>query len=518
MRIAYVTSSIAMASTFAQDAFCAEDLIELHREHELVVFIDENTAGSERVSASGVLVSISPKRSLEIDGSVKASDAIVAQGLAAMHEANPFDEIWYTPDVLTDLAWYEPSLSEIPQMMVVDSATTRSSQRIWAHGDLIRSHGMRSWAASGRMGVVDGLISDVPLSTYGLRPQALPPVQPTGISVPAELDIPSSPSLVVLVAGPGGDRDLVAAIHQTAAIIEFSIATTLVIVHDDLLSDGTPVGRSIWRSVPEILRRSTIAVAMGSDGIAGGFLSQADVIFCMTPAEVAIPAVRAAAASIPLRVLVRPQPSDGSAASPAHGARPTDVVTVAVESGQMVADALAGVSAGSTVVLHKQDHVKIAAELAAYGRVRRADVTLVCEPDGIYGSVSPKLSDSVMVLGAELVGSMSDDLGEQTLDDLVRSVLSPANVDRVSLQLLPVAGITVFEAQWNLERSCVLPIAGSALAVGPIVSIGHPVQGDSSETQLAPRQWVETLAWQDRVRLLLPWKWGLLARAMRGRW
>ncbi|NHZ71234.1 MAG: hypothetical protein GWP18_06290 [Proteobacteria bacterium] len=238
----------------------------------------------------------------------------------------------------------------------------------------------------------------------------------------------------------------------------------------------------------------------------------------MTLAEAAIPAVRAAAASTPLRVLAQPQRSDGSAASPVRGTRPTDVVTVAVETGQTVADALTGVSSGSTVVLHRQDHVKIAAELAAYDRVGGADVTLVCEPDGIYGSVSLKLSDSVIVLGADLSGSIPEDLGQRTLDDFVRSILTPANVDRVSLQLLPVPGITVFEAQWNLERSSLLPIAGSALAVGPIVAIEHPGQGDTPESKLAPRQWVETLAWQDRVRLLLPWKWGLLARAMRGRW
>ncbi|MCL1598949.1 MAG: hypothetical protein M3094_07180 [Actinomycetia bacterium] len=519
MRIAYVTSSIALASAFDQDAFAAEDLIELHREDEMIVFIDENTAGSERVAASGVSISISPKRSLEIDGSVKTSDAIVAQSIAAIHDANPFDEIWYTPDVLTDLAWYEPSLREIRQMMVVDSATTRSGQRIWTDGDLIRSHGIRSWAASGRMGAVDGLISDVPLSTYGLRPQALPPVRPTGIPIPAESDLPPSPRLVVLVARPHDDRDLGAAIRQTAEIVELSIATTLVIVHDDLLNDGVAAGRSIWKSVPEPLRRSTIAVAMGSDGIAEGFLSHADVIVCMTPAEVAIPAVRVAAVSTPLRVLAGAQRLDGSPDSSDRGTRPTDdAVTVVVEMEQTVADALIGVPTGSTVVLHRPDHVKIAAELAGYDRVGGADVALLCEPDGIYGSVSLKLSDSVLVLGAELSVFIPEQLGEQPLDDFIRLILTPVNVDRVSLQLVPVPGITVFEAQWTLGSSGVLPVAGSALGVGPVVAMGHPAQGDLPEPQLAPRQWVETLAWQDRVRLLLPWKWGLLARAMRGRW
>jgi hypothetical protein len=41
---------------------------------------------------------------------------------------------------------------------------------------------------------------------------------------------------------------------------------------------------------------------------------------------------------------------------------------------------------------------------------------------------------------------------------------------------------------------------------------------DAPETPATVQEWAQNHGFLDRVRLALPWKWGLLPRAMRNRW
>jgi hypothetical protein len=110
-----------------------------------------------------------------------------------------------------------------------------------------------------------------------------------------------------------------------------------------------------------------------------------------------------------------------------------------------------------------------------------------------------------------------------TLHELISWVALLTHAPRIDLLAVPVTGSShgslAFASggipAWATEQG-MLPSAdfsGLSEAATPAQPVIYP-EASASDIQ----HWAETHGFRDRVRLALPWKWGLLARAMRGRW
>ncbi|MBT8216535.1 MAG: hypothetical protein HKN74_14385 [Acidimicrobiia bacterium] len=525
MRFAYITSHLPRRRELGTGPIDAEWIVE--SDFDVTVFVDYSSDGTDLLAEAGVPVEISPKRSaLFADARLETAEELQARRLLDLHLDRPFDALLYASDRATDWAWHQPRLGPIPRGIAVGPGAIRDARLVTADPALFHALGRELWATTGPIAGADFLVSDVGVAEYGLDPDGLPPVYSVN-------DLPSTPAgpgagtLAAIVAFSESPAGLATIVSRALEQTETTDDTVLAVIHPDV---ATPVEstRDIIRSgVPaDVLGRIRFAEP-SSDGIAEGLLVQADTIVAARGSDLAVRAVADIAGKVGAVVL------SGSASPIAPLVEipgkvvhpPARLVPVDGPLADLVPliDELAGEAPG--VILHSRQADRTAQRVWRMAGSVASGLTLVCDAGPYLGDPDPA-RPAFNLLGFDMATwpSIRRLISHvDTLHQLVESAASLVHAGRVNLTALPVAGA----GHGRLgPRTPPLPgwlTDGGMLPAPNLAGLSEAefTRPESPVAQSEPgtvKHWAETHGFGDRVRLALPWKWGLLNRAMKNRW
>lgn len=574
MRFAFLLTALPLRRHLEAGPIDAEGLLALAADHDLELFVDQATEGSEMLRRSGLPVTISLKRPVEgSDGHKASADALQARALARLHVEAPFDALVYGSDRSLDLAVHEPGLRPIPRIVGLGAGFPHDLRAVWQDRRIFARLARTLHAATGFVSSADFLLSDVPPAAFGLADDGhLPPwlgASDLVGSAPPEPLADDDPRLaaarwIAVAATALGLNDAETLVERLVARLHPGPHTTLLIAIRPPLPDADPIDEAILRGCPEALRSQVVIAATGDDGVAHDFFEAADLVVAATPAELAVRGVAEAARRSGLLLLETPSPEPpirpsvgtfpGSleADEPPRGARPVrreglriltwegtadDMARILegigrdLESGEMAADDL--------LVLHAVDRAEPAVDLFALSDLGGVDLVTWARPGYVLGEPNPDhLYPWALAVRAAAVPALARATGRcRSTWELICWAVSSEWLDRLRWLVLPApegADLwepTAFDAIGVRWQPCsgVLP-APRWLAAPPPDPFPAPVPLPAylprrrfiAKPTGAPRPVLETWArqarWSQRVRLALPWRWGLLERAMEGEW
>jgi|GEM_PF-3862385 len=532
MRLAYIDARIAVRNEMSTSQIDAEMLVALAADHDVVALVDALGPGGDLAAAAGVDVRVSGKRALDHGalGRISAEHALVRQ-LAELHEQAPLAMVITGDAVTTDLAWYAPDLAAVPQVVALGGPLVGRLRLVSDDPWLVRRHGREAWCAASHILAADAVLGGAPPSAHGLAAVAdtLPRIDGGGPVPEPASNVPGSSGLVVVVATTESRAGLGTLIAKVAERLELGAATTVVAIVPDVRLTGEATGALVTAGCPEHLRTATIVVSPGSDGAAAAFLAGADVVVAASPADLAVLAVRDVAATRPVLLLGGSPPQRaGPLAAPPLRRPPTGEWVLAQFDGDRteVVAALRAAIGAEGVVLYTAAGVAEAAALAASPVPAGYDVVVMGRGDPATGQPSAtELFPHVMAVHRSAIPSIERRLARAgDLWELIIATVGLDLADRVRLGIVPVpvgrGGVPVPRAYtpglpgWLRGEGALPRLNLAEPDEAPPLAIPATAQtgGDSLRT------WANQHRWSDRVRLALPWKWGLLARAMRGRW
>lgn len=514
MRICYVASRVPDRRAFDPQPIDVERLVELAGEHSVVAALDETSAHLSKLEAVGVRVITSPKRPVFDGASLLSADAVVAAEIAAIHAQDPFDEIWCSSDGPGDPAWFEAALCEVTRVVILPSTPISGVRRVWSTPSSIERIGLSRWALSGAVTAADVTATDVDPGWFGLDSSALPSLRqidgPPGIQ-PAT----RSHSTVALVSLTSTMSELLDEVAATRSHPSFDDGATLFVIHADAPVGATSLGTAVFTMLDADVQRSTAMIAVGDDRDAADFLKTATFVACATPADAAVPIVREALSSAEGWVIreTPPGPPRTTRPSPASG-----VHLIPVEDTAVIGPLLRDIPTDRLAILHTSEGAELATLLAGYPRSVDFDVVAISAAGGIYGGSTDRIASTVVGIGPRIRASVAATAGASSLAEVIASLFDPSNVATTSLLVLPSMEVDAEPMSWTTSS---LPLIGGRTAVAgvPTVMLPEPKSAESlSASSTAPREWLEGLSWSERAMLLLPWRWGLLSRAMRDKW
>lgn len=520
MRFAYVASHLPRRRELVPGPIDAEWIVDERGSSDVVVFVDYESDGTDLLREAGIDVQVSPKRTVSMpDGTFRTADQIQAQELVHRHRHQPFDAVVYDSAHTTDWAWHEPELSAIPRGVAIGPGPVRDVRLVSAVPELFGSHGRSLWAMTGTLATADFLLSDVEVATYGIDGARLPAA--SSLNPLPTTPAPEGPAghiaLVALSESPAG---LASIVERTLSSVATDDNTMLSVIHPDVAIGMETTRDIVWSSIPPVWEGRVRLAEPSSDGVADGLLAQADVVVAARPSDLAVRAVSDAAAKAGSVVLEPAGPQvarfQPEAITKAETAPP---VLIAVDG--PLTELIDTISRASreapAIVLHTDAGSWSARRLWRLPGSSRGGLMMVCEPGAYHGEPDPE-QPAFDLLGFDAASWPSIRRLLETADTLhqvVGAAGSLAHAHRVNLLVLPAVGAAHgrLAAQpdapaWVTDTGSlpqpVLPVAGS-----------EPVPPATSE---GIKEWVESHGIRDRIRLALPWKWGLLNRAMRGRW
>jgi hypothetical protein len=510
MRFAFVTPQVADRHDVSTSCIDAQWLAAaVESGSEILVLVDHETPGSDLVRRSGCEVAVSPKRPTALtDGTNLSANHVQAQRLAEFAAGTHVDFVLYSSDAPTDLSWHESSLGDIPRGVAVGESF--GIQRLALDdGDLFARVGRQLWATSGFVASADFLVADAPAESYGFA--SAPPrlAAAEEVSLPAA---PSSPSLAVVVALAVGFDGLAFLASAVEEHLNIDAATSIVVVtHREALG----VAQAYW---PQRLARSTVFVPPGDDGVAASFLEKADVVIAPGPADLAVPAVADAARRVGAVVLDNggsQVPTLDGATIPATRSRSKAVAVPVVGSLEPVAGLVDGLSSEEDIgmiVLHGDGVGDEAIRVGSMRGLAEVDIVVLAASDDILGTPDPaRPHGGFLGVHRDSWPALITWLGEcHDLPSLVSRSLSPSLAGQVRLLMLPTDAPT---AQLPPPQAGT-PWIGSR----PMLPTPRFAVGGSVDVADGVKLWAASHGWSDRLRLALPWRWGLLERAMRRRW
>lgn len=532
----------------------AEYLQELARYHDLELYVDQATAGSEILRKAGVRVSISIKREIEdADGRRISADAVQARAVRRSHEKSPFDALIYGSDMPVDFAWYEPRLHTIPRGVALGAGIAHEIRTVWEDRHLFTRLARQMWSLTGLVCSADFLISNVDPEAFGLIDDGhLPPWYTTGDSEPGQsATAPTGPWVAVAATslGPRGAEKL---IEQLVERISPAVGTTYLILTRPQIAHGSPLKKLLLQHCSESILSQIIVVATGDDGVAADFLARADTVVATSRAELAVPAVAAAARRCGVTFLDE-QPTSGQPAGvfPADSlrrrGRSASAPAVRILTWEEPARAFQRVlevgcldiSDDDLLVIHASGRAGPALQLFEMERVHGLDLIVWGRPDHLLGTPDPSdLYPWALAVRGAAVPSLKRAIGDcESIWDLICWAVSDEWLDRLRLLVLPAPAESDFwtvrdvtdqvAAPWY-PHSGVLPpprwIPAGSVDTGrtypePVYLPRHRfLPQPEVRAQVSVETWARRSRWTDRVRLAMPWKWGLLQRAMNGRW
>lgn len=526
----------------------ADWLEELTGDHEVEVFVDQATEGSERLRRAGVPVTVSIKRSVvETDGRRVSADALQAQAVRRSHDRAPFDAIVYGSDATTDLAWFEPALRGVPRGVALGSGLAHDLRAVWEDRELFGKLSRRFWSWTGLVASADFLLSDVPPGAFGLSDDGrLPPRYTTGAPEPRRVESPAG-AWVVVAATSLGAAGLEGLVRQVVERVPPADGTTYVIVTRPSLPEGLAAEKAILGNCPDSLRRRIVVAAAGHDGVAADFLAAADVMVAASPAELAVPGVASAARRLGWVLLDEPPPAPepaGTFPAPVPVRRNGGHVQVLAWESPVarlraaLEDLGRDVGADDLLVIHAEGRAGPAARLFALADYRGVDVVVWGKPDAVLGQPDPRfLYPHALAIRGATVPSVAQAIEDcESLWALVCWAVSHEWIDRLRLLVLPASPECEFWEVYEVQRATTFwsPRAGMLPAPRWIPSVTREPSPPHAEPVRLPHRrfiapprpdrrialegWARRSRWLERARLALPWRWGMLERAMRGRW
>jgi hypothetical protein len=527
MRIAYVASYIPRRQELASGPIDAEWIVDERGPIEVVVFVDYESEGTDVLAAAGITVSVSPKRPvLFAEGSYETAEQLQARILLEMHLDNPFDAIIYDSAQTTDWAWYQARLAPVPRGVSLGAGAVRDIRIVAASPTLLAAHGRKLWAVTGALASADFLVSDVDPSSYGLDGAGLPPRYSIS-EAPALTPPTGTAEMIAVVALSEDPAGLASVFDRTLQQVPIGESTIIVLIHPDIASGPETTRDILLGTVGAQLRDRVRLAEPSSDGVAAGLLSQADVIVAARPSDLAVRAVADAAARVGHVVLSgsgSPAPNLTAVPLEKHPDEAPRLVAVDRPLAELIPllDPIADES--PAIVLHVPEAAAVAQRLWKLPGVARAGLVLVCDTGPYLGEADPtRPALGILGFGTDAWPSVRRLLeAADNLHEVVEGTASLAHADRVNLLVLPMLGAgqgrlgsaAPPQPAWVTDTGCLPTIrySGSGGPAPPPAAYRHA----ASEASI--KQWAETHGVRDRIRLALPWKWGLLNRAMRDRW
>jgi hypothetical protein len=391
---------------------------------------------------------------------------------------------------------------------------------------LFRTHGRRLWMLTGALASADFLVGDTPVDAYGIDPNGLPPRFSLN-ALPTRTAAARPPATIALVALSESPAGLASVVERALNRVVIDAATVVAIIHPDI-STGPETTRDILlESLQPALRDRVQVAEPSSDGVAGGLVAQADIVIAARTSDLAVRAVADAAARVGSIVLDETGPEvprfTGAALRKAHHAQPALVpVDQPLADLVPIIDGLTGRI--PSVVLHSREADGLARRLWRLPGSSRAGLLLVCDTGPYLGEADPaRPAFNLLGFGMESWPSVRRLLlAGQTLHDVVEAAASLTHAHRTNLLAVPASGVSHGPLGPETKE---LPAWVTDAGILPPPNLAGLTDVDPVEPDYQPepddpdiKQWAETHGFRDRIRLALPWKWGLLARAMRDRW
>ena len=528
MRIAYIVSHLPRRRELAAGPIDAEWILAAGEDFEVTVFADHQSEGTDLLEGAGVRVSVSPKRTVTFaDGRQHSAEEFQARLLLDYHLQQPFDAIVHDSSRTTDWAWYQPRLEPIPRGIALGAGPIRDVRVVTAESGLFARSGRVMWAATGALAGADFLVSDAAPESYGLSPENLPPAYSLA-DLPTRA-LPSHPvgriAIIALSEGPTG---LVGLVERAERRVQAGPDTTLVVIHPDIASDRETTRDMIRSGLPTRLAGRIEMAEPSSDGVAAGLLSGADAIVAVRASDLAVKGVADRAREVGAIILSEALPSlprltDARLIKAEHRA------PILVPSEGPLADLAPTIDTlanDESVIIHAPEAAGLAQRLWRLPGVSAAGLVVVCDVGPYLGEPDPaRLAFTLLGFRMESWPSVRRLLHHsENLHQLVEAAASLTHAGFTNLLAVPVRG----SAHGRLGvQSTLLPawVTGGGNLPAPnlagLSDLDHaePADGFDYQTEEGQiRRWAETHGFRDRVRLALPWKWGLLNRAMKDRW
>ncbi len=427
------------------------------------------------VEELGVELLVAEHRMVDLGEGLTHSDPVLASRLASQ----PLDAILYATDALVDFAWYEPTLASIPRGRVTTGLLARLGAILDDSASFARL-GRRALALAGDAATSDFVVAG---------------------SSPLHQELISEKFRLPARKPRDGDGSL----H---------------ILDVTALSKGeAPAAVANWAT-----RREGILVAVGAESSQGVTLQAA------LPADLAGRVLFATVDGAWCRELLASADTvevAGSSdtgrelisllgATPYRRAEPERLTVGTTDLGQLIDVLTTLQSEGSpAAVIVAGD--EMAGALFSGTRALHADLGFVAAPTDPMGDLDPgRIRDDTVLIGPRArLAVIEAARHSDTLRTLVYRLTEPSLVSSAVVGLVPGESVSEPLAlrTARIPHDLGLRVWPSLLPM-PNVS-AEPIFDDAPFDAIA---WLGSKTWKTRWRLALPWRWGLLSKAMRGRW
>ena len=406
---------------------------------------------------------VAEHRMVDVGDGWQTSDVILASRLAASHASRPLDAVVYATDALVDFAWHEPALGAVPKGRALVGILAKLGE-IWEDSGRFADLGHRAVALAGDAATADFVFA-IPSRLNG-------DLLPASVDVSALFEAKGD-FLALDVRGlVGGEAAAAVAARADAA------PGMVLAVGSDLHQ-----GRALQRLLPPPLAGRVIFAREDDPWCRELITASAETAELFA----AIPDVRTAPSPVVFR---------------------GDDLT---ELRDLLADLHVEQSPAAVAVAG--DGVWE----SPFGRTPLADLGFVAAPAGPLGDLDPsRIRDDVVVIGPRARPVALDAIGVcDDLRALVYRMTEPALISSAVVSLVPgdpgatPLGLRTRRSPYDL---------GSRLYPALLPIPNAPAEEAAAASDFDPVEWVGSKTWATRWRLALPFRWGLLSRAMRGRW
>jgi hypothetical protein len=565
VKLGLVVSRLCRRSELGPGAVDAEWIAALRSTVDSVeLYVDQASHASEGLRRAGVPVWLSPRRwAMGPDGRSSSADQARATALLHSHRQRRFDALVAASDTGVQPAWLAPALREIPFGIAPGAGAARDLRATWTDEQLFAEHWPLGRCLAGELAEADYVVAAVHPAALGLRlPEGVPVFRPLSGALPGPLPIeavmPDVGSLVVVATAEpaSGLESLIERLLAGGAELPPGCAVTVIV-----RAEGRPsraLGTRVATGCPRSLRRQVVVVSAAQDGVAFDLLSVADGLVLASAAELIVPAVADAAMALGYALLDGHDRAAGELREslwdrPLTRRRRGRTLLVAADHPAELAESLEWLSEESPAedfaLLHSGETDPRSLGLVAL-EAPCSDFVLWGRPDAVYGTADPTAVDPSL-LGvrqplwralARLArgGASSTEPGSAIpavsahagLAELVRWCADPRWLDRIALTVLPGRADGRYVHFERLEQVAVqCPIATPILPpprflplstpVGLTAPAPVPLPGRASPVRPhrpSLETWARRTRWHSRLRLSLPWRFGLLERAMRELW
>lgn len=545
MRLALVLPRVAQRQELVIGALDEEWFLEMSEVHDLELFVDRLCPITDRLAARQVSIKRSIKRWVADEaGPYRSSDAFLAAALLEAHRRRPFDAVLYTSQASTDLAWHEPDLASLPRGCVLAGGAAGDLRAVWQDERLFAHLSRRLWAMSGLMASADFLVADVAAESFGfVDGSPLPPRLCSGESRPIPpAEIPSR-GLVVVAATTAGPRDLEELLPRAIDLVGAGDGLVFALLTSAGRADASR-SVEVIESDGRITPHQLLVVPAGEDGVAASFVKRADLLLLASPAELAIREIAARAAhlgaaycdgAVPVAERTPPFARENLRRRP-RGA--VHLVSFdELRSGVLDECGELDISPDDLMVVYSDGGDREAARLLQIGGLAGVDLVVWGHSAGLYGDADPghvyphalavRAAAWPSVVRAAALADSVWSLIAWGLDldhvDRARLLVLPATVGAATLPLPVPVSVRV---PW-IPRVPLLPqprfLAARTEALPPqappLLSPPRPrVREGRAHDSRTLEHWLRVTTWGRRLRAALPWRWGLLERAMRSDW